>query len=88
MRRLVLTMVMALAMPLAAWAGSAIVYDGKGRINSVVRDGPSGPIVYDGEGRIVSAVRSASGIGVVVIRDDRRRSGSIGTTLSGGVGSD
>lgn len=38
-------------------AGSVLIYDGKGRLDRVIRPSPSGLIVYDNRGNIVSAVR-------------------------------
>lgn len=72
--------------PSLALASSTIVYDGKGRVQSVVRDGPSGPIIYGRDGRLVSAVRNGRTQVGVVVQFDRRRAGTIGTSLRGGVG--
>lgn len=40
-----------------AHAGSVLIYDGKGKLDRVVRPSPSGFIVYDRDGDIVTAVR-------------------------------
>ena len=52
--------IVALAASLLAFqasAGSVLIYDGKGKLDRVIRPSPSGFIVYDGRGNIVSAVR-------------------------------
>lgn len=51
---------LALAASLLAFeasAGSALIYDGKGKLDRVIHPSPSGFVVYDGRGKIVSAVR-------------------------------
>lgn len=40
-----------------ASAGSVLIYDGKGKLDRVIRPSPSGFVIYDGRGKIVSAVR-------------------------------
>lgn len=40
-----------------ASAGSVLIYDGKGKLDRVIRPSPSGFVVYDSRGNIVSAVR-------------------------------
>lgn len=74
------------ALPGLATAGSTLVYDRDGRVQTVVRDGPSGPIFYDGEGQLRSAVRDRQSRTGLVVQFDRQGVGTIGTSLKGGVG--
>ena len=69
-----------------AVAQSIVSYNDKGRIDRVVRSGPSGPIIYDGRGNIVAAIRGRSRESRVVIDIERNTVRSIGTGLTGGVG--
>lgn len=76
-----------------AGAGSVLVYDGRGKLDSVIRPSPSGFVVYDGRGKIVSAIRQ-TGLGGRSIVDSRKTAVRVlGTGLSneasglrGGVG--
>ncbi len=78
-----------------ASAGSVLIYDGRGTLESVIRPSPSGFIVYDGRGKIVSAIRQ-TGLGRRSIIDmDAPGIRVLGTSLShepsglsGGVGFD
>lgn len=42
-----------------AVAGSVLVYDGRGKLDRVIRPSPSGFVVYDDRGRLDSAIRSS-----------------------------
>ena len=67
-----------------ASAGSVLIYDGKGKLDRVVRPSPSGFIVYDGRGDIVSVVRQTGFDRPLIV--DSRTGGLrvIGTDLSSG----
>lgn len=67
-----------------ASAGSVLIYDGKGKLDRVVRPSPSGFIVYDGRGSIVSAVRQFGFDRPLLV--DTRSTGIrvLGTRLSSG----
>lgn len=68
-----------------ASAGSVLIYDGKGKLDRVIRPSPSGFVVYDGRGDIVSAVRQFGFDRPRIV--DSRTSGIrvLGTGLSDGV---
>lgn len=38
-------------------AGSVLIYDGRGKLETVIRPSPSGVVVYDGRGNIENVVR-------------------------------
>jgi len=86
----------ALAVSLCAFqasAGSALIYDGRGNLDRVVRASPSGFVVYDGRGNIVSAVRQFGFDRPLIIDDNTTGLRVLGTGLServsslrGGVG--
>jgi ferric-dicitrate binding protein FerR (iron transport regulator) len=91
-----LGIIVALAASLVAFqasAGSTLIYDGRGKLDRVIRQSPSGFIVYDGRGDILSAVRQtgfdrplivdAETTGIRVL--GTRLSNSV-STLRGGVG--
>ncbi len=82
-----LGIIIALAASILAFqasAGSVLIYDGKGKLDRVIRPSPSGFIVYDGRGDIVSAVRQFGFDRPLTV--DARTSGIrvIGTRLSSG----
>jgi hypothetical protein len=83
-----LGIITALALSLLAFqasAGSTLIYDGRGKLDRVVRESPSGFIVYDGRGKIVSAVRQ-TGFGRPRIVDSESTGIRVlGTRLSDGV---
>ncbi len=95
MRLGIVTALMASLLAFQASAGSVLIYDGRGKLDRVVRPSPSGFIVYDGRGNIVSAVRQ-TGFGRSLIVDAETAGIRVlGTglstsvsTLRGGVGFD
>jgi hypothetical protein len=84
MRLGIITAVMASLLAFQASAGSVLIYDGRGKLDRVVRPSPSGFVVYDGSGNIVSAVRQTGFDRPLLV--DSRTSGIrvIGTGLSSG----
>ena len=68
-----------------ASAGSVLIYDGKGKLDRVVRPSPSGFIVYDGRGNIVSAVRQFGFNRPLTIDSGTTGVRVLGTGLSGEV---
>lgn len=94
MRLGIITALAASLLAFQASAGSVLIYDGKGKLDRVIRPSPSGFIVYDRDGDIVSAVRQfgfdrplivdteTTGIRVL---GTRLSSGEV-STLQGGVG--
>ena len=76
-----------------ASAGSVLIYDGKGKLDRVIRPSPSGIIVYDGRGKIVSAVRQFGFDRPLIVDSATSGVRVLGTSLSsetsslsGGVG--
>ncbi|MEM8949418.1 MAG: hypothetical protein AAGA21_17695 [Pseudomonadota bacterium] len=84
MRLGIITGLLASLLAFQASAGSVLIYDGKGKLDRVIRPSPSGFIVYDGRGNIVSAVRQFGFDRPLTI--DSRTSGIrvIGTDLASG----
>jgi hypothetical protein len=68
-----------------ASAGSVLIYDGKGRLDRVIRPSPSGFVVYDDRGNIVSAVRQFGFDRPLTIDSGRTNLRVLGTSLSGDV---
>lgn len=60
--------VLVLLISFEASAGSVLIYDGRGKLDRVIRPSPSGFVVYDDRGTIVSAVRQ-TGFGLRSIID-------------------
>ena len=94
MRLGIITALAASLLAFQASAGSVLIYDGKGKLDRVIRPSPSGFIVYDSNGDIVSAVRQ-TGLDRPLIVDSRtsglrvigtRLSSSEVSGLRGGVG--
>ncbi len=93
MRLGILVALSALLLAFQASAGSTLIYDGRGKLDRVVRSSPSGFIVYDNRGNIVSAIRQ-TGFGRPLIVDAETTGLRVlGTglsrnvsTLRGGVG--
>ncbi|MGI9419811.1 MAG: hypothetical protein ACR2RA_18455 [Geminicoccaceae bacterium] len=87
MRLGIITALAASLLAFQASAGSVLIYDGKGKLDRVVRPSPSGFVVYDGRGNIVSAVRQTGFDRPLIV--DSRTSGVrvIGTRLSDDVSS-
>lgn len=95
MRFCIMAALLAGLFAMEATAGSVLIYDGRGKLDRVVRPSPSGFIVYDNRGNIVSAVRR-TGFGRPLIVDAETSgirvlgtglSASV-STLRGGVGFD
>ena len=97
MRWGIIVAMLASLMAAEASAGSVLIYDGKGKLDRVIRPSPSGFIVYDGRGKIVSAVREfgfgrrsiidSGTTGVRVLGTGSSLTGDV-STLRGGVGFD
>ncbi len=97
MRWGIIVAMLASLMAMEASAGSVLIYDGKGKLDRVIRPSPSGFIVYDGRGTIVSAVRQfgfdrrsiidSGTTGIRVLGTGTSLSGDV-STLRGGVGFD
>ena len=68
-----------------ASAGSVLIYDGKGRLDRVVRSSPSGFIVYDDRGKIVSAVRQFGFDRPLIVDSETTGIRVLGTGLEGDV---
>ncbi len=66
-----------------AGAGSVLIYDGRGKLDNVIRSSPSGFIVYDGRGKIVSAIRQTGLDGRSILDPGRTGIRILGTGLSG-----
>lgn len=93
MRWSIIVAALALFVAVEATAGSVLVYNGKGKLDHVIRPSPSGFIVYDGRGNIVSAVRNFGFDRRSIIDTDTSELRVLGTSLNsevsglrGGVG--
>lgn len=83
MRWSIIAATLALFVAAEAMAGSVLVYDGKGKLDRVIRPSPSGFVVYDGRGNIVSAVRNVGFGRRSIIDTETSDLRVIGTSLSG-----
>ena len=68
-----------------ASAGSVLIYDGKGKLDRVVRPSPSGFIIYDSRGKIVSAVRQFGFDRPLIVDSGTTGIRVLGTRLEGDV---
>jgi hypothetical protein len=68
-----------------ASAGSVLIYDGKGKLDRVIRPSPSGFIVYDSRGKIVSAVRQFGFDRPLIVDSGTTGIRVLGTGLEGDV---
>lgn len=85
MRLGIMTALMVSLLAFQASAGSVLIYDGKGKLDRVVRPSPSGFIVYDGRGNIVSAVRQFGFDRPLIVDSATTGIRVLGTELSGEV---
>ena len=85
MRWSIIAATLALFVAAEALAGSVLVYDGKGKLDRVIRPSPSGFVVYDGRGNIVSAVRNVGFGRRSIIDTETSDLRVIGTSLSSDV---
>ena len=95
MRWGMITAALVLLMSFEVSAGSVLIYDGRGKLDRVVRPSPSGFVVYDNRGKIVSAVRQFGFNNPRIIDSETTNIRVLGSNLSdrvstlrGGVGFD
>ena len=94
MRLGIITALLTSLLAFQASAGSVLIYDGKGKLDRVIRPSPSGFVVYDSDGDIVSAVRRFGFDRPLIVDTETTGIWVLGTelstgevsTLTGGVG--